>query len=274
MKKTVTFILVFCCLINTLCLNIRATEELDPDDSRYISPEMAEAICDEDTIITIRAYKGMISSDFGSYSSIEEIVSRADDIKYLQENADGWCIVGTDWNGEYQKFKAGENGHSFNPYATQEFKTGEAIKTVSPDIAVQEIYYLDSEDCYEGSAIFYRTNLGDYVYASFYSLGERLFAAEVFWEYIKAVRMVHRAKYKREMVTGGPNYKICDLSAYDFRSPDFDPDKPLPEIEMPKPKPKAEDYLWPLLIAVPLAAILGIWAVRKRKPKDVVDNIV
>ena len=160
--------------------------------------------------------------------------------------------------------------------ALQEMKTGEAIKAVSKDVVIESVYFLYEGDPYSSSAIYYRTNLGDYVYFNGYGSDERLFSSEVFWAYMKATRMVWQATKKSDSVVMGswPNYDICDLSAYDFRSPDFDPDKALPEIEMPESKPEALDYLWILGVAVLLAAGLGIWIFIKRKPKDVVDNIV
>ena len=270
MKKIILLLLILCCMVQAMALNTSATEELNPEDSRYISPEVAEAICEEDTIITIKAYELMLPSDCCDCGSIDEVLSRAYEIKYIQEYTDGWYVVWNDSNGCYQKIKEGENGNRITQHAVQEFKTGEAIMAVSPDITVQEMYYLDSEDSYTGSAIFYRTNLGDYVFTNLYSVGTHLFTAEVFWEYMEAVDAYNRPHADRD---GGPNFDICDLSAYDFRSPDFDPNQPLPEIEIPKPQPKASDYLWPLLIAVPLAAVLGIWVFRKRKPTDGIDDI-
>lgn len=271
MKRTITLLLILCCLVSSLCLNISAAEELEPEDSRYISPEMAGAVCDKSTIVTVKAYAVILHSAFDKYSSIEEILSNAK-TRYFQENSEGWYdILPADENGCYQKNETTQIDRNM----VQEFKTGEAIKTVSPDITVKGIYYLDGMEYYQRSAIYYKTNLGDYVYVSL-SVGERLFSAEVFWDYMKAICRVHQAKHKGEMVTGGPNYDICDLSAYDFRSADFDPDQPLPEIEMPEsgPNAKASDYLWILLIAVPLAAILGIWATKRRKPLDAMDRMI
>ena len=276
MKKTVTLLLVLCCLVNILSLNISATEELDPDDSRNIPNEIAEVFTDKDAGMITKCYVLPIALSFENYATIEGILESVDPYHaiYVQDNGGDFEVLATypDTNGYMQI----DQPLYHITESLQEMKTGEAIKAVSKDVVIESVYFLYEGDSYSSSAIYYRTNLGDYVYFNGYGSGERLFSAEVFWAYMKATRMVWQATKKSDSVVMGswPNYDICDLSAYDFRSPDFDPDKPLPEIEMPESKPEALDYLWILGVAVLLAAGLGIWIFIKRKPKDVVDNIV
>lgn len=275
MKKIILLLLILCCLINTLTLNISATEELDPDDSRNIPDEVLELFADKDAGMITKIYVAPIALSFEKYAAIEEILQSIahTNILYIQDKGDDVEVYVTyrDLEGYWPTDQPIYRTVDF----WDEMKTGEAIRAVSKDIVIESVYFLHEVDPYSSSAIYYRTNLGDYVYFNGYGSDERLFSAEVFWAYMKAARMVWQETKKEGPVIMGswPNYDICDLSAYDFRSPNFDPDQPLPEIEMPKPEPKAEDYLWILGVAVLVAAGLGIWAVRKRKPTDGIDDI-
>ena len=60
-------------------------------------------------------------------------------------------------------------------------------KYISPDVKVENVYYLSGETNHMGTAIYYRTNLGDYVYYNHYSIGEKLFPIEKFCKYQKAI---------------------------------------------------------------------------------------
>lgn len=276
MKKPITLLLILCCLVSSLCLNISAAEELEPEDSRNIPDEVLELFTDKDAGMIVKAYVTPGLSVFGTYDTIEDILQSFDstDVIYIQKNR-GEFEIYVNYRDVDGYSRSDEPLYNY-PVVLQELKSGEAIYTISENIMVEEVYFLYDSANDAGNAIYYRTDLGDYVFLDNVDVGKILLSAEIFWEYLRTVREIHRRQNEGQILIGGRDFDICDMSAYDFRSPNFDPDQPLPEIEIPEsgPNAKASDYLWILLIAVPLAAILGIWAIKRRKPKDAMDRMI
>ena len=60
-------------------------------------------------------------------------------------------------------------------------------KYISSNAKLENIYYISGEINQMGTAIYYKTSVGDYVYYNYYSIGEKLFPIEDFCKYQKAI---------------------------------------------------------------------------------------
>ena len=253
MRKTIMGILVII-LVFLLCVNGYATEYTDPKDSRNISPEVLERIALEDTELVFKCYVLHIESVFTNYTNIDEILDKSYGVRYVQkEFSDPYLnIFITDKNGKVIERAYTKNTDIVIYQETlDELQNAEAIKAVSPDIVVQSVYYLWGENMRMGTAIYYKTNLGDYVYYRQHWLGEKLFPAEVFFAY-----------HSRNSIDGGAK-KALDISVYDYRSPNFDP-----HAEFPKSEPGLMTYLWVGGIAVVLVGEVAFFVIRAKRKKN------
>lgn len=257
-------------LLSLLCLNGYATEYSDPLDSRNVPAKLLYLTHPGEGDILFRYYNIGILFEFAERDSIEAILEKAieDSIPlYALETSDGQRVVFETYdNGaSYETADKNHQGSWANP-SFQEHRTGEAIRTVSPDIIIESMYYLKGENSMMGTAIYYKTNLGDYVFFKHSSIGERLFSAEAFFEYNRALYAeIVRANADGSQV-GVFNYSDWDLSAYDYRSEDFDPHAPFPKNAEPEQTPSS--YLWVGIAsgAVVLIAIAAFFALKiKRK---------
>ena len=86
---------------------------------------------------------------------------------------------------------------------------------------IYETYYLSGENSYSGTAIYYKTNKGDFVYYSHYAVGdsEYLFPVKDFCEYQRAI---YDEMGKYADLDGGVDIsQLWDLTRYDIHSEDF-----------------------------------------------------
>lgn len=234
MKKLMVLILVLALSSPISGISAHAAEYSDPWDARYIPPEILAVIDGDDTEMVICWWPVSIGVDF-LYEFHDDIDDILDDYRYTyyaQKTSTGWNYYLLCQNGEVVE----RTPHYPNHYALyfderetliNEFLTGEAIKTVSPEIAIQSIYYLCAEGEHLGSAIYYKTNLGNYVYYLDYRHGGQIFSDAAFWEYRQAYFNAYTSNLP---TTGGTDSgDAWDLSAYDYTSPNFNPNAPFPK---------------------------------------------
>ena len=130
------------------------------------------------------------------------------------------CYAFKSSRGEYTyKIERGDEFDSIEKIyidkdAMQMLQSGEVTKFIAPDVVVYNVYYLDGYGNQTGTAIYYNTNKGDFVYYCCYAVGECLLTLDAFCAYSKAV-------------WDGANgysydFDAWDLSVYDFRSEGFD----------------------------------------------------
>lgn len=250
MKRALALLLLLALMLPVFCFSTSAEEYTDPKDSRHISPEISDEIDLEDTDFIIKCYVSYISHDFASYLSIDEILDKGY-VRYIQRKlSDSQLhIYMTDGNGEYVEVDSSYD--LFYSQTFDELQTGEAIKAVSSDIVIQSVYYLWGENTHSGTAIYYKTNLGDYVYYRQHWLGEKLFPAEVFFAY-----------HRRNSIDGRAN-EVFDLSVYDYRSPSF-----APHTEIPDSKSKLATYLWVGGIAIVIVGEVVFFIIRAKRKKN------
>lgn len=252
MKKVITLFTVLVLVISMLCFPIHATDDLNPMDSRYLSPQILEKFDLDETELLVKCYASVITWDFNDYTNIDEILANAFGVVYLQKKFSDPVLYASEFdkNGEWiEGIPTGVNGVNFYQQTLHELQTGEAIKTISADITVQSLYYLWGENNRMGTAIYYETNMGDYVYYRQHGVGELLFPAEAFFEYQKAIceTMFAYPDANSGSEIGNP----WDLSVYDYRSPDFNPNTPFPKQASTTP---AESSIDPILLWTGIAA--------------------
>lgn len=267
MRKIVTC-LFLAVLLPLLCLNGYATEYSDPLDSRNIPQEVLELADPSETDVLFRYYRTAILSSFAEEDSIEAILEKATaNIPfYALETSFGQRFVFETWDNGVSYETADENHQGCWTSSTfQEHRTGEAIHTVSSDIVIESMYYINGENDMTGTAIYYKTNLGDYVFFKHYSIGERLFSAEAFFEYNRAIyaEIVRANAYGSPM--GSINYSGWDLSAYDYRSEGFNPNAPFPRNTVSEQTPSP--YLWISIAAgtVVLTVIAAFFVIKAKR---------
>ena len=220
MKRVALFVLTFALALSIMYIQVSANETLDPRDSRNIPSELMTTIDREDTRVIFRYYNIAVRFAFNDCESIDDVLAYDENWDlFFQQTTDGVFFYELDDEGNYHKHEGWVV--NFSERAIQEFQTGEALKAISSDIVLESVFYISGENSHMGTAIYYQTNLGDYVY---YTEGNLCFSADVFFEYQKAV-CAYSGKAKPD--------EVWDLSVYDYRSADFNPNTALARLEDP-----------------------------------------
>ena len=146
----------------------------------------------------MRYYNVPVRFVFTEYDNIDDILASSYATKkyYVVEQQDGTLQC---YNEHLKEMKSNrqtiKNGETVNlsyldipEKAFERFNDSDFVKKyISPNVKVENVYYLSGESNHMGTAIYYRTNLGDYVYYNHYSIGEKLFPIEKFCKYQKAI---------------------------------------------------------------------------------------
>ena len=240
MKRSMVLFALIILLASALNISVSAEEYTDPMDSRYIPPQILELIDEEETVLLVRFYVApMHFFKHRTDEGINHIINYFSGATYAQ-------ITETDINyyalledGELIKKERKYPDHydqrfDYRDSFLHEFQIGDAIRSISPDIIIRSVYFLSGKAHYTGSAIFYKTNLGNYVYFSdnaSAATNNLLFSEDAFWEYQEAYYAT-----KNSMADGGAGSSdLWDLSAYDYHSPNFNPNAPFPKMDTPSP---------------------------------------
>ena len=163
----------------------------------------------------VKIYNLPIIFAFYKYSTIEEIMnSQYANVVYYRFWANGELMNYTPESGQ----RPAENAFR-NDFALQVYFENKIIKEISPDIVVYNVYYLSGETNRQGTALYYETNWGDYVFYDYYT-GCYLMPSTVFVDYIRYLKLERRAAFAGGKNGGTFTY---DLTLYDITSDTFDP---------------------------------------------------
>ncbi len=177
----------------------------------------------------IRYYNVPVRFVFTEYDNIDNILASAYATKkyYVVEQHDGTLQC---YNEHLKEMKSNrqtiKNGETVTlPYldipekAFERFNDPDFVKKyISPNVNVKNVYYLSGESSHMGTAIYYRTDKGDYVYYNHYSIGEKLFPIEDFCKYQKAISD-ELAKHSDENGSGDIDISdLMDLSKYELKN--------------------------------------------------------
>lgn len=231
MKRATTTLLILLCLLLTLAQFVYATTaETNKEYASELCPQQIDAavldvleLAPTDRVVKI--YNIPIVFAFSSYSTINEVL----DSEY--GNREYYAISTAEGTVKYYTVNKWlvpvqlDNDSYFDERNLDTFFSGSVIKKVSQEIKVHNVYYLTGETNHEGFALYYQTNMGDYVFFKD-SIGNDvryLMPAAYFHDYMKAVGRQHGPKN----VDGWhPNYKVAGYAHYDIRNTDYDPNIP------------------------------------------------
>ena len=268
MKKILAVFCV-CFMIISAFSPVCVSSASSVDYSQHISDDILAQLPLKEGDIVFPEYIGAIYSYFGHYNNIDEVIDRfvvkkPEAVIYVVLSQDGSRACYKLYQGEYVK-KPTNSPHYF--YYLDTFLEGEELKQIDPDIQIEYAYYFNGETDRAGTAIYYKTNLGDYV---FYVAkgspitGKYLLSAEAFFTLHKTYYETSRLIYGDNHPVGGGSIAEMDLSAYQIGSPNFDPNAPFP---VPKDN-ESHGTLWligGIALAVVLAAAATWFFLRRRK---------
>ncbi len=237
MKKSASILcLIF--MLWSMLLPVSAQETAKTEDSVTISDEILSCL-DMETVDTIfRVYVfSHFYSDFVKYGDLDGVLANTSASQF------GTCYFVKTKGGETNSYTydgigliesnrySGRAALWFDIHSEQ---AEEIIKKVSSDIVVENVFYLwfsGMDDSW--FAVYYKTNLGDYVYIpseqKAYLMGLDQFIAMQNVIYDRYAYMAIRKgpwTLGRDIVVT-PESAPVDLSPYDITSPDFNPHAPL-----------------------------------------------
>lgn len=175
--------------------------------------------------VVLRVYNVAVTFAFAEYQDIDSILKSEAVLEefYAVKKYEDTYMYLIEEEGEFVR----TNLIRGNDRAVKMCETGEVTAYIAPDVVVYNTYCLSGETSHMGTAIYYETNKGDYVYFSHSAVGERLFPVAAFCAYTKAL-MDEAAKQPPDSV-GSPIYDVWDLSPYDFRADTFNLNAKIPE---------------------------------------------
>lgn len=175
----------------------------------------------------MRYYNVPLRGAFTEFDNIDDVLASAYALKkyYVVEYEDGSV---KSYNEHFQEMKSSSytirNGEQVAlPYLTipenawNAFYNSDFAKTyIAPDAQVENVYWLSGESSMMGTAIYYRTSVGDYVYYYYHTIGETLFPVSDFCAYQQAIKD-ENAKYPES--GGGINIAdVWDLTDYRLKA--------------------------------------------------------
>ena len=175
----------------------------------------------------MRYYNVPLRGAFTEFDNIDDVLASASVLKkyYVVEYEDGSVRF---YDEHLNEMKSNSytirNGERVAlPYLTlpekawNVFYNADFAKTyIAPDAQVENVYWLSGESSMMGTAIYYRTSVGDYVYYYYHTIGETLFPVSEFCAYQQAIKD-EIAKYPES--GGGINIAdVWDLTDYRLKA--------------------------------------------------------
>ena len=274
MKKIIALLLTVVLILPLFPFHTSAEEYEDPYDALEIPPEIIEKIPEhENAEIIYRYYAASPRGvDWGEQIDVKAMA------EFLVDKDGGYAVIISgvekyyDINEEGLAVQTGEYTIDDDeiPFTMYEMLTREAIYAVSPDLQIESVYCFNLPffGTYDGT-IFYKTNMGDFVLFGTERLQPMMMTVRRFNEYLKAWSAYQKEQKKLHGLLMGARYTLeLDFSSYDWTSPKFDPDAPLPlEKEVEEP-----EFPW-LIVGIgaavlAAAAVTTVLLIRKKKKKN------
>lgn len=295
MKKTI-FVLLLILLVMATPILANAEDIIKKEDSEVISDDIKmnlgalEAYQEKDgepafkeaenVKSVFRIYNTSLHIAFSKHSNITSLLESEDILQtiYVVQYKDGTFRAFNDDNSYTEllsnRFVYDDTGEKIvlppvdiSEQALAALQTNDIVSKAAKDMKVLHKYYLYGEPSMSGSAVYYETDKGDYVYYYHYSIGEYLFPVAEFCAFQKAIVAEIN---KNPNADGGVVLSgIWDLSKYDFNSSTFNlnaaPIKASDSIKINK------TILWScVVLAVCLLTVgVAICIVRQRKRQNI-----
>lgn len=219
-RKFALFMVLFFMSVSII-IPAHAENMIRIEDSKNFDTAIADEIkCNMNTQATddiIKIYNIGLTFAFSKHKDIKSILASEEVLGeyYAAKTTKGVYSFWIEDEGTYVPLNIVRN----NQRAIDVCNSEEVVNFISDKITVLNRYYLSGESSHMGSAIYYETDKGDYVYFNHSSVGEYLFPIADFCEFQKAV--LEKAQSNPTSV-GGTNYSaVWDLSPYDFKSDTF-----------------------------------------------------
>ena len=269
MKKVLVLFCICFMMISTFS-PVCVSSASSVDYSQHISDEILAQLPLKEGDLVIPVYISAFAVDFGYYHNIDELIDRyaekyEEAMIYVVLSQDGNRECYTLYEGEYVKRPSDSNSIYYCHLNT--FLEGEVLKEIDPDIQVEYAYLFNGIADHYGIAIYYQTDLGDYVFYAA-TTGTYLMSAEAFFAVQKEIHDYYLS-FNGIVPVGSAEMDEMDLSAYQIGSPNFNPNAPFPGSE----DNKTGGNVW-LIGGITLAVVLtaaAAWFFLRRRHKS--DNL-
>ncbi len=194
----------------------------------FISVNDDPSLYPDDCTNIISVYNTPLRFAFTEYSNIDGVLTGKELLAkyYAVEHKDGSF---TFFNEDLKKLKSNSYTEidgktvelpfinmpegAVNAYKNSDF----AKKYISPDAEIESVYYLSSESSMMGTAVYYKTSVGDYVYFVHYDIGSALFPITDFCKYQQAIN--DEISKHQDLDAGDLNIAgIWNLSEYELQA--------------------------------------------------------
>ena len=166
----------------------RTVKELAQYSALKVDDSIKASIGAADGQTVIRIHNIPIVYAFDAYDSIEEILKSDDILATYYAVTDGSEIVSVhrDLNGELYLM---DDSLILNDSKTRDVLISGGVSEMLPrNATVLDVYYLWGESNHQGYALYYKTNVGDFVYYEYHLEGETktFFSANEFFDLMKS----------------------------------------------------------------------------------------
>lgn len=268
MKKLISFLSLLL-LFAALTLPANAAQTAQPEDSFHIPEDILAVLPLKSGDEVICVYSVILNSTFYRHSSIDALLDPNTEANVARY----YCVKSADGTFATYRIQNGEPVATIKVWGTWDDdgrnRETARLKHIDPNITVFSTYYLSGVRT-EGSAIYYKTSLGDYVYYdSIHDRAEYLFSIEAFCAFQSAVYRENIVMNLKEPLVGAIINNLWDLSAYDISSDNFDPHAKFPL------KNKDYTYYYPLaqietlgmfILLLGFAVLLTLLCIGNRRP--------
>ena len=192
--RMICIVILITALVFTLIVLIRNNRkkrlinELEQYSALKIDDSIKASIGATDGQTVIRIHHLPIVYAFDAYDSIEEILKSDDILATYYAVTDGSEIISV-YNDVDGEFHLMDNSMILNDSRTRDVLMNRDVLDMLPQNAsVLDVYYLCGESNHQGSALYYKTNIGDFVYYEYHLAGETktFFSANEFFDLMKS----------------------------------------------------------------------------------------
>ena len=210
--------------------NMKTTDGLNDDSAQHsalkVDDSIKATIGAKDDQTVIRMLIVPIVQAFNAYDSIDEILKSEYLLQtcYIVMNDNEFSSFHQVYEGKIYKIEA--EGNVLHDSETRSVLINEdVLKELPKNTNILDVYYLWGVSCRQGSALYYKTNIGDFVYYRCYLTGgtQYLFPVDDFCDIME--------KVCENMLSHGESNgcdwgmyidAIPDISRYDMDSSEFD----------------------------------------------------
>lgn len=271
MKKTLIIGLILAMIMSLPVIAFAAEErsaDMEFNDSLAISDEVRQQLNVHASERVFKIYNISIHMAFSQINCVEELLENDELILseyYAIQTTEGALSYRGVIDNKVVNFS---DDVTINSTALKALQNGDVAKKISSDVEIYKTYYFSGETSYTGSAIYYKTSKGDYVYYNHYALGngEYLFPVKDFCDYQRAV---YEELVKHADLDGGVDIgSIWNLSKYEI-----DTNSSKPDNSLQNNYPQNTVKWWAIPFGAVLVSVVGtILGVRYYKKRLEINN--